>query len=150
MSNKAIVQSYAETLLTQDVKASVALLHPEFIGKFPQSGELIRGPENFEAIAVNYPINLPESDSFETVGDEKQKAHVQSTTFGMPLITVTGGGDTFTLTSLARYPNGDEYHMVAIIELKDGLIFRETDYWAAPFPPPEWRSDFVEMTADGE
>ena len=29
-------------------------------------------------------------------------------------------------------------------EMRDGLIARETAYWAKPFPAPEWRAPWVE------
>jgi hypothetical protein len=34
---------------------------------------------------------------------------------------------------------------VAIIELRDGKIFRETCYYAEPFEAPEWRAQWVEQ-----
>jgi len=36
------------------------------------------------------------------------------------------------------------YHVVVIIELRDGRIFRETRYYADPFEAPAWRAQWVE------
>jgi hypothetical protein len=33
---------------------------------------------------------------------------------------------------------------VCIIELRDGKVLRETDYYAQPFQAPEWRAQWVE------
>jgi hypothetical protein len=41
-----------------------------------------------------------------------------------------------------RYPNGEEWHLVQLVELRDGLIWRLTSYFAAPFEAPEWRATF--------
>jgi hypothetical protein len=32
---------------------------------------------------------------------------------------------------------------VTIVELKDGQITRQTDYFASPFEAPEWRRPFL-------
>jgi hypothetical protein len=34
--------------------------------------------------------------------------------------------------------------VVDLIELRDGLVHRETMYWAAPFEAPAWRAPWVE------
>jgi len=34
---------------------------------------------------------------------------------------------------------------VAIFELKDGKIWRDTRYYAEPFDAPQWRADLVEQ-----
>jgi len=33
---------------------------------------------------------------------------------------------------------------VAVLELKDGKVWRDTRYFAEPFEAPEWRSQWVE------
>jgi hypothetical protein len=42
------------------------------------------------------------------------------------------------------YADGSLFHGVSILELRDGKIARETDYFAEPFDPPQWRSQWVE------
>ncbi|MBA3403380.1 MAG: hypothetical protein H0U13_01660 [Gemmatimonadaceae bacterium] len=48
------------------------------------------------------------------------------------------GGETI------RYPGGDTWHVVAPITVRDGKIWRETDYFAAPFDAPDWRLPYRE------
>ena len=55
MGHRQIVELYTQALADDDLDAQVALLHPDFIGRYPQSGEVIRGPENFRAITEHYP-----------------------------------------------------------------------------------------------
>jgi hypothetical protein len=67
----------------------------------------------------------------------------------MPFITVVrlvGGGDSFTFEGTARYADGEETHVVATIELRDGKVWRATTYFAPPFPALEWRSQWVERS----
>jgi hypothetical protein len=33
---------------------------------------------------------------------------------------------------------------VSVIELRDGKVVRETDYFAQPFQAPQWRAQWVE------
>ena len=36
------------------------------------------------------------------------------------------------------------YDIVALVELRDGRMFRESRYYAEPFEAPEWRARWVE------
>jgi len=40
--------------------------------------------------------------------------------------------------------DGRIYHVVMIVEFRDGKIVRETRYYADPFDAPEWRAQWVE------
>ena len=57
---------------------------------------------------------------------------------------MSGEGDHWVVQGTSRYPDGTDYHIVAILELRDGKIFRETDYFGPSFPAPEWRRQWVE------
>lgn len=35
-------------------------------------------------------------------------------------------------------------HGVTLMEFEDGMLARQTDYFAEPFEAPEWRSKWVE------
>lgn len=148
-SNRETVERYAEAICNRDWKAVLALLDDDFVGEFPQSAELIRGRDNWAAIYSYYEPELPESVLAEVAGDEAQQVYVSAAAgIGMPMITVTGGGDSYTVAGKATYPNGDVYHVVSILHLRDGKIIKETSYFAAPFDSPEWRRDLVERTDD--
>jgi hypothetical protein len=45
---------------------------------------------------------------------------------------------------LIDYGNGETVHYVGISDVKDGKISKVTEYFAAPFPAPEWRKPYVE------
>lgn len=42
------------------------------------------------------------------------------------------------------YGDGDPFQCVFVFQMRDGLIARETAYWAKPFPAPEWRAPWIE------
>ena len=35
---------------------------------------------------------------------------------------------------------------MSILEIRDGKVARETDYFSQPFPAPQWRAQWVERT----
>ena len=56
-----------------------------------------------------------------------------------------GAGDQFTATGQVKYPNGETWHLVSLIELRDGKIAKITDYFGAPFEAPAWRAPYVKV-----
>ena len=42
------------------------------------------------------------------------------------------------------YGGGQLYHVIDIVEYRDGKIWRETRYYAEPFQAPQWRTQWVE------
>ena len=46
--------------------------------------------------------------------------------------------------STATYPSNDAYHVVSVVELRNGLLARQVEYFGPVFPAPEWRKDWVE------
>lgn len=59
--------------------------------------------------------------------------------FGIPMITVTGRGDTFIVEGSGKYPDEGELILVLIT---DGRVLEEVWYWASPFELPDWRRPF--------
>jgi len=48
------------------------------------------------------------------------------------------------LEDVNDYGGGQVFTVVAIFELRDGKIWRDTRYYAEPFEAPEWRSHLAE------
>ena len=55
MTNKQILEHFWATMATNDFQAAAQLLHLDYILEWPQSGERIRGRDNFVAINTFYP-----------------------------------------------------------------------------------------------
>ncbi len=55
-----------------------------------------------------------------------------------------GGGDVFVVEGTVDYGDGVPVSYVGIGEMRDGKVSRMTEYFANPFPAPEWRAPFVE------
>ena len=54
------------------------------------------------------------------------------------------GGDRAVLETDLTYADGSRYLGASILELRDGKVLRETDYYAQPFQAPEWRAQWAE------
>ena len=55
-----------------------------------------------------------------------------------------GGGDVFVVEGTVDYGDGIPVSYVGVGEMRDGKIAKMTEYFANPFPAPEWRAPFVE------
>jgi ketosteroid isomerase-like protein len=89
--------------------------------EMPQSGERIRGRDKMRAMQERFP-NPPKGE----------------------LRRIVGSGDVWVMEGTSDYGDAGVYHVADIIEFRDGRIVREARYYGEPFPPPEWRSQWVE------
>ena len=94
--------------------------------EWPQSGERMRGAANIMGANENY-------------GDKT------GTSPTAKLRRILKPGEAWVLQSTIDYGDGTPVSVVSIIELgPNGKVARQTDYFANPFPAPEWRSKWVE------
>ena len=105
-----------------DWAAASGYLGEDFVQEWPQSGERIVGRDNAIAINQNFPGGLP----------------------SMRFRRTLAGGDLAVLEVELTYADGSRYLGVSVIELRDGKVVRETDYFAQPFPAPQWRAQWVQ------
>ena len=139
LTNEECVQQYAAASAEHDLAALAALRHPEWMVFWPQSGELVQGSRDWSEIIANYPGGAPKTEITRIVGAQDQWV----VTAGNTVLKVAGSGDFWWCEWRVTYPNGDVYLVVDLLELRDGLVHRETVYWAAPFEAPEWRAPWV-------
>jgi ketosteroid isomerase-like protein len=130
--NRTTVDQLMQAMAANDVEAQERLLSDDIVEEYPQSGERIRGKENRRAILENYPGGTP------------REASAKSPNLA-PVIT--GAGDRFTAAGRVTYPNGETWHIVSLIEFRDGKISKITSYFGAPFEAPAWRAPYVEKAA---
>ncbi len=131
--NRSIVEQFLLAMSNNDVEAQERLISDDFVEEYPQSGERIRGKDNRRAIIENYPGGTPRETS------------PSARTPWTP--EIIGAGDRFVVAGQITYPNGETWHAVSFIELRDGKINKITDYFGAPFEAPAWRAPYVEKAA---
>ncbi len=95
--------------------------HPDYVMEMPQSQERIRGREAMRSMQETFPV--PPT---------------------LTLRRVVGSGRVWVIEGVNDY-DGDIWHVALVWELDDeGLILRDTRYYAQRSEPPEWRAQWVE------
>ena len=141
MTHEEIVRRYCVAVSTRDHDTAESLRHGDWQCDWPQSGERVTSSASMRAIIDEYPGGPWEARERRLRGSEDQYVLTPSGT----LVAIAGAGDTWTAEWSNLYPGDREYLVVDIIQLRDGRVYRETTYWAEPFPAPEWRSRWVEL-----
>jgi ketosteroid isomerase-like protein len=122
--NKSIVERFWQLMDANDFRAAGESLHDDYVLEWPQSGERIRGRDNFVAINANYPAAGPWRITLERiVADEGGVATEVAVTDG----AVHGRAITFS-------------------EVRDGRIIRQVEYWPDAMDAAPWRAQWVERT----
>ena len=140
MGNRDVVERFAEALAADDFDAQDALLHDDYVVHWPQSGETIRGRANRRAMLENYPGGV-RSKADHIAGGEDE--YVTGPSWNV--VHLVGSGDEITVTGTIDYGDLGVWHFASLLTLRDGKIWRQTDYFAAPFDAPAWRAQWVEV-----
>lgn len=111
-----------------DFRGAGEMLHEDYVLEWPQSGERIRGRENFVRVNEAYPSE----------GEWRFTVHrvlVDGATV-VTEVTVTDGVTTGRALTFST--------------VREGTIALQTEYWPDPFEPADWRSQWVEIMTDPE
>jgi hypothetical protein len=141
MSNEDTVRRYFTAVAGRDHATAEGLRHPGWVCDWPQSGERVTSSASMRAIVEQYPGGGWESRERRLWGSEDEFVLTPAGT----LVRVAGAGEVWTAEWMNRYPDGSEWFVIGIVQLRDGKVFREATYWAPPFEAPEWRRPWVEL-----
>jgi hypothetical protein len=139
LTDREVVERYSSARAQNDLETMEALRHPDWTVVWPQSGELVRGSGQFAAILERYPGGRPRAKIDRIIGNEDRWVATPNNT----VLRVAGTGDFWSSEWSMTYPDGQEYRVVDLIELREGRVYRETVYWAVPFEAPAWRQQYV-------
>lgn len=142
---REVFEAYLRATNARDIATLDQLVHPDFEDLYPQSGERTRGLANLQAIIENYPGGgYAGGGTSRVVGTEDRWV----LTPAFSLLRIEGTGDTFTGVSRGRYPDGSEWHILTIGQIRDGRVWRAETYFAPAFEAPAWRAEWVEVERD--
>jgi len=96
----------------------------DFVEEYPQSGERLS-----KAASMKMSESYPEMSGTQPTFKYRR---------------MLGGDDLFVIEGTIDYGDGVPVSYVGIGEMRDGKVARLTEYFANPFPAPEWRAPFVE------
>ena len=128
-NNQAVMDKVKAAIESDDIAAMGGLLieyaSDDFVQEWPQSGERIVGRDAAMKLAKSYP---------EATGSQPK----------MTFRRMLGAGDLYVIEGTIDYGDGTPVSYVGVAELRDGKVFKMTEYFANPFEAPAWRAEMVE------
>jgi SnoaL-like domain len=124
MNEQQARQFLAEMFTNLSAEAEYEIRHEDYVMEMPQSGERIRGRENMRAFQKSF------ADNSNPPTIQLRRVLVREGLWILEGVNDYGGGRVFTV--------------VAVFELRDGKIWRDTRYYTEPFDAPQWREHLVE------
>ena len=105
MGNRQVIERYSAALAANDFDAQDELVHDDYVARWPQSGEVIRGRANRRAILENYPGGNPGVGVITTRIVGRDDEFVTGPSWN--IIHLVGSGDEFTINGTVDYPDPD-------------------------------------------
>jgi ketosteroid isomerase-like protein len=119
---RRLVAQFWQLMNANDFHGAGQLLHDDYVLEFPQSSERIRGRDNFVAFNEEYPAAGPWS--FDIRRQIVEGSHA---------VTEVIVSDTVVVVPA-----------ISFFEIRDGRIWRMTEYWPDPMEAPAMRAHLVE------
>ncbi len=121
---RAVVERFWAAMAANDFRSAATILHDDYVLEWPQSGERIRGRDNFVAVNEHYPAAGPWRITLRRI--------------------VADRGAVATEVEVSDGVRRD--HAITFSELRDGRIVRQVEYWPDPMEAAPWRARWVERT----
>lgn len=122
MNSKQIIENFWASMAANDFYATAQLLHDDYILEWPQSGERIRGKDNFAAVNTNYPA------------EGKWQFTINH---------IVAEGD-LVVTDVSVTDGKRQDRTITFSTIRDGEIWKQVEFWPEPFEAPPWRAQWVE------
>ena len=103
MSNGLVAGRLAKARETQDMGVLEEVHDRRIVVSYSQSGETIRGIDNFRAMLANYPGGLALAEVSGVHGQSEDVIVTSSLPFGMPIVSVSGADDSFIMEGVGHY-----------------------------------------------
>lgn len=107
-----------------DLQAEHDIYHDDAVCEYPQSGEVIHGRRNLQALRGHHP-GRPS---------------------GFAIRRIVGEGNLWVTEYVINYGDKQAY-TVSMMEFRGDKVAHETQYFADPFDAPEWRAQWVDRKA---
>jgi ketosteroid isomerase-like protein len=126
MTTVEVVKKYWSLMQSNDFQSVGQVLSDDFVLEWPQSGQRIRGRENFSAMNEEYPAHGRWRFTINRlIGDDVQAVTDVSLTDGV---------------QVAR--------AISFFSIADGKIQKMVEFWPDPFPAEANRKHLVEVMDD--
>ena len=122
VADRQVVEAFWSAMQTNDFYAAARLLHDDYVLEWPQSGERVRGRDNFAALNTAYPAEGTWQFRVNQI--------------------VTEGSQVVTDVSVTDGSRSDR--AITFSTIRDGRIWRQVEFWPEAFDAPAWRAQWVE------
>jgi hypothetical protein len=117
---RAVIDEHWAASAAGDQVAEYAIYHDEVVCEYPQSGEIIHGCRNLQALRSHHP--------------DKPS--------GFVVRRITGEGNVWVSEYVINYGSKRTF-TVSVMVFRDGKVSHETQYFADPFEAPKWRAQWI-------
>ena len=121
--NRAALDKHWAASASEDLEAEHQIYDDNVICEYPQSGEMIRGRRNLQALRTNHPAKPS----------------------GFAIRRIVGMNDLWVTEYVINYTTSI-VQTISIMEFQNGKVIHETQYFAEPFQVPAWRAQWVEKS----
>ena len=120
------VNQFWRLMASNDFQSVTAVLSPGFVCEWPQSSEIIRGPQSFARMNSEYPAQ------------------------GLWHFTIhrTVAADTEVVTDVTVTDGAQTSRAISFFTVEDGLITRLLEFWPEPYDPPPNRAHLTERLGE--
>jgi len=118
-----IIQEFYRRMNTNDYYLAAEMLSEDFVLEWPQSGERIRGRDNFAVLNSEYPAHGPWRFTINRIV----------------------ASDTEVVTDVSVTDDVVKARAITFSTICDGKITHQIEYWPEDYPAPENRRHLIEM-----
>jgi len=119
--NRSALDHHWAASASGDLEAEHEIYADNVVCEYPQSGETIPGRRNLQALRSHHP----------------------GKSSGFSIRRIVGTDDLWVTEYVINYED-KLFQTISIMEFQNGRVIHETQYFAEPFEPPVWRSQWVE------
>ena len=135
-TNREFARRYIEAGARNELDELEAMRASDWQLRWPATDELVPSSEAYRTIHENYPGGFPRFDDINVAGPGDRYLLTPAYT----IVRVAGTADLWLAEARVPYGDGSEWCLAKVLELREGKVHRETDYWAPVGERPEWRA----------
>jgi hypothetical protein len=120
LNNRALLDQHWAASASGNLEAEHQIYDDDVLCEYPQSGEIIHGRRNLQALRGHHP-GKPS---------------------GFTIRRIVGVGNLWITEYVINYQT-TVVQTISIMEFQNAKVIHETQYFAEPFEAPAWRSQWV-------
>ncbi len=122
MTPEAVVRSLWDRIQARDWEGLSLLLDPHLVVRWPSTGEVFRGADNFVSVQSDYPEG-----------------------WSISVLRVLAAGNEVVSEVEVPTIDGPTFRVASFATVRDGRVVEATEYWVTvdAEEPPKWREPYA-------